>query len=85
MRQLDIELSGMESDWSGWWPSYQIDSAVTYFGATIENKLAETDKDGKPIHKLDDFLEDDPDRLIARSLKEARATFASVIRKARTR
>lgn len=85
IRQIDIELSGMESEWSGWWTAYQIDNAVTYFGAYIENKLAEMDDKGKPINKLEDFVEDDPDKLIRRSLEEARAAFASVSRTARKR
>lgn len=85
VRQLDIELTGMESEWSGWWAAYQLDSAVTYFGSTIENKLMETNKDGKPIHKLEDFLEDDEKKRVDRSLMEARATLASVSRKARRR
>lgn len=85
IRQVDTDLLGMENEWSGWWPGYQLDNAVTYFGAYIENKLAELDKDGKPIHKLEDFLEDDMKKLIDRSLAEARATFASVVKKARKR
>lgn len=83
VRQLDIDLTGMESEWSGWWAAYQFDNAVTFFGTYIENRLNELDKEGKPIYKLEDFLEDDEKRRIDQSLEEARRLLASVSRKAR--
>lgn len=83
VRQLDIELSGMESEWSGWWAGYQFDNAVLYFGSYIENKLTETDKEGKPTYRLEDFLEGDEKKRIDRSLENMQDVFASVTRKAR--
>lgn len=85
VRQLEIDLTGMESEWSGWWAGYQFDNAVTYFGSYIENKLAELNKDGKPVHKLEDFLEDDEKRRIERGLNEARSIFGKHGKAARKR
>lgn len=39
-----------------WWTCYQFDSAVTYFGRWIDNKLEERDKQGKQKYKLSDLL-----------------------------
>lgn len=81
IRQLDIDLTGMESEWSGWWASYQFDNAVIWFGSYIENKLTEMDDKGKPVWKLDDFLEDNEGKRIDRSLEDARSQLKQFVRK----
>ena len=44
------------------WEAYQLDLAALTLGRWIENKLAETDKKGKPVNRLKDLLgESKPD------------------------
>jgi len=42
------------------WEAYNLDLAVLQVGRYIEGKLAERDKDGKPTHKIEQLLSDDP-------------------------
>jgi hypothetical protein len=52
------DLLGMPYDE---WTPLQFDSAVTYFGTAIENKLHQLHpKTGKPLHRLEDLLGDGP-------------------------
>lgn len=39
----------------------QFDRAVSWFGRYVESKLSELDKDGKPLHTLDELLDTDTD------------------------
>ena len=39
-----------------WWTAWQFDNAVLTFGKWIDNKLAERDKDGKPVNTLRELL-----------------------------
>jgi len=43
------------------WEAYQLDVAVLTVGRWVDGKLAETTKDGKPVHRLVDLLSDKPD------------------------
>lgn len=46
-------LLGFEpSDWTGW----QFDNAVMFFGRWVEAHLEERDKQGKPVHKIENLL-----------------------------
>lgn len=38
------------------WEAYQLDVAVLTVGREIENGLAERDRDGQPVHTLDELL-----------------------------
>lgn len=38
------------------WEAYQLDLAALTLGRWVENKLAETDKTGKPVNRLNDLL-----------------------------
>lgn len=49
------ELTGIPGDW---WTAFQFDSAVSWFGRHIENKLMERDKNGDPKYKLESLLAD---------------------------
>lgn len=42
------------------WAAYNLDLSVLQVGRYIEGKLAERDKDGKPTHKIENLLSDDP-------------------------
>lgn len=47
----------------GWWTCYQFDSAITWFGRYIENKLTETETVGKETrqkYQLRDLLDTTP-------------------------
>lgn len=44
------------------WTAYQFDLAIGQFGAWVENKLAERDKEGKPKHTLAGLLGDEAAR-----------------------
>jgi hypothetical protein len=54
------------------WEAFQLDMATLTVGRWIDSKLAERDKQGKPIHRLQTLLRDDvqPDAEY-RSLKGA--------------
>lgn len=41
------------------WEAFQFDMAVLTVGRWIDSKLAERDKQGKPIHRLQDLLRED--------------------------
>lgn len=49
------EMTGIPGDW---WTAFQFDSAVSWFGRHIENKLMERDDQGKPRYELKSLLED---------------------------
>lgn len=49
---LVAEITGLPSTIHG----VMFDSAVTWFGRYIENKLADVGKDGKPKHDLESLL-----------------------------
>lgn len=38
------------------WEAYQLDVATLQAGRYIENKLSERDKDGRPLHTLQEIL-----------------------------
>lgn len=42
------------------WAAMQFDSAVSYFGVWVENRLNRFDKQGKPVYSLDSLLTDTP-------------------------
>lgn len=42
------------------WEAYQFDVAALRLGRWVEGKLSETDKQGKPKHRLDALLDDEP-------------------------
>ncbi len=42
------------------WAAYQLDVATLTVGRWIDSKLAETTKDGKPVHRLVDLLSNKP-------------------------
>jgi len=44
-------------DWrDGWWECYQFDRAVSWLGRYVENKMSELNRDGEPMHTLEDLL-----------------------------
>ena len=44
------------------WEAYQLDVAVLTVGRWVDGKLAETTKDGKPVHRLVELLSDKPEK-----------------------
>jgi hypothetical protein len=42
------------------WDAYQLDVAVWALGVWVEGKLAERDKQGRPVYRLRDLLSDAP-------------------------
>lgn len=42
------------------WEAFQLDHATLALGRWVEAKLAERDKSGKPIHRLERLLDDKP-------------------------
>lgn len=52
------------------WEAFQLDMATLTVGRWIDSKLSERDKQGKPIHRLQDLLREDAEQGAAfRSLK----------------
>lgn len=54
INNLCVALTGIDDLHS--WHCWQFDQAITYFGISIENKLHETDKEGRPLYTLDQLL-----------------------------
>ena len=50
--------------------AYQLDLATSQLGRWIETCLAERDRQGRPIHRLEDLLRDDVADQRFRSVKE---------------
>jgi hypothetical protein len=55
--EYTAELAGLGHDE---WACFQFDSAVTWLGVYIENKLNKLDKKGKPIYTLEQLLTPKP-------------------------
>lgn len=56
MKEWASSLIGIEDDWT----PIQFDEAVVMFGQRIESMLEMRDKEGYPIHSLDELLADIP-------------------------
>lgn len=57
------------------WEAYQLDLATLHVGRWVENKLGERRKDGRPLHTLEELLDERPATTKAyASLKQAAPT-----------
>jgi len=64
-------MVAIEDDWAAWC----FDQAIGTFGQWVENKLAERDKKGKPVHRIETLL-----GLPIRTRKITRGELASLAR-----
>jgi hypothetical protein len=53
IRHFSQRITGLSGDT---WTAFQVDSAVTFFGQWVENRLAQTDDNGRPLYRLADLL-----------------------------
>lgn len=75
LNEWALETTGLD----GWWAAIQFDRAVCWLGRHVENKLLETDSNGRSQHRLEDIL-GEPEAGSSPILKQLSAVFGVVNR-----
>jgi hypothetical protein len=55
------------------WLAYQVDAACLTFGRWVENRLAERDREGRPVHTIDELLREEGEAAEERAFFDPRS------------